>query len=98
MAFTAPIFAKLQVTQYEGESKSKGKIHLTSLIEVTVINFTYHFSTIVPLQHNAFVISFNYFLHSRGEEAFRLRDVDGRPERPPPVTCVRPDLNLSTHS
>jgi len=30
---------------YEGESKSKGKIHLTALIEVTVSNFTYHFST-----------------------------------------------------
>jgi len=30
---------------YEGESKSKGKIHLTALIEVTVINVTYHFST-----------------------------------------------------
>jgi len=30
---------------YEGESKSKGKIHLTVLIEVTASNFTYHFST-----------------------------------------------------
>jgi len=30
---------------YEGESKSKGKIHLTALLEVTVSNFTYHFST-----------------------------------------------------
>ena len=30
---------------YEGESKSKGKIHLTAVIEVTVSNFTYHFST-----------------------------------------------------
>jgi len=30
---------------YEGESKSKGKIHLTALIEVTVSNFTNHFST-----------------------------------------------------
>jgi len=29
---------------YEGESKSKGKIHLTALTEVTVNNFTYHFS------------------------------------------------------
>ena len=28
---------------YEGESKSKGKVHLTALIEVTVSNFTYHF-------------------------------------------------------
>ena len=31
--------------KYEGESKSEGKIHLTALIEVTVSNFTYHFST-----------------------------------------------------
>jgi len=31
--------------KYEEESKSKGEIHLTSLIEVTVSNFTYHFST-----------------------------------------------------
>jgi len=30
---------------YEGESKSKGKIHLTALIEVTVDIFTYNFST-----------------------------------------------------
>ena len=30
---------------YEGESKSKGKIHLTALIEVIVSNFTYYFST-----------------------------------------------------
>jgi len=30
---------------YEGESKSKGKIHLTAVIEVTVSNFTYNFST-----------------------------------------------------
>jgi len=30
---------------YKGESKSKGKIHLIALIEVTVSNFTYHFST-----------------------------------------------------
>jgi len=34
-----------QMTIYEGESKSKGKIHLMALIEVTVSNFTYHFST-----------------------------------------------------
>jgi len=27
---------------YEGESKSKGKIHLTALIEATVGNFTYY--------------------------------------------------------
>jgi len=27
-------------TLYEGESKSKGKIHLTALIEVTVSNFS----------------------------------------------------------
>ena len=32
-------------TLYEGESKSKGKIHLTALIEVTVNNFTYNVST-----------------------------------------------------
>jgi len=31
--------------KYEGDSKSKGKIHLTALTEVTVSNFTYHFST-----------------------------------------------------
>ena len=30
---------------YEGESESKGKIHFTALIEVTVSNFTYNFST-----------------------------------------------------
>jgi len=30
--------------------------------------------------------------------AFRLRDVDGRPERPSSVTRDRPDLNLFTHS
>jgi len=42
----------------EGESKSKGKIHLTALIEVTVTRF-YIFFYIVPLQHDAFVISFN---------------------------------------
>lgn len=30
---------------YKGESKSKGKIHLMALIEVTVSSFTYHFST-----------------------------------------------------
>ena len=28
----------------------------------------------------------------------KLRDIDGRPERPSSVTRVRPDLNLSTHS
>jgi len=31
--------------RYEGESKSKGKLHLTALTEVTASNFTYHFST-----------------------------------------------------
>jgi len=31
--------------RYDGESKSKGKINLTALIEVTVSNVTYHFST-----------------------------------------------------
>jgi len=30
---------------YKGDSKSKGKIHLTAVIEVTVSNFTYYFST-----------------------------------------------------
>jgi len=30
---------------YEGDSKSKGKIRLTAVIEVTVSNFTYYFST-----------------------------------------------------
>ena len=33
---------------YEGKPKRKGKIHLTDLIEVTVSNFTYHFSTQSP--------------------------------------------------
>ena len=33
------------LVKYEAESKSKGKIHLTALIEVTVGNFIYHFST-----------------------------------------------------
>ena len=31
--------------RYEGDSKSKGKIHLTAVIQVTVSNFTYYFST-----------------------------------------------------
>jgi len=31
--------------KYEGDSKSKGKIHLTAVIQVTVSNFTYYFST-----------------------------------------------------
>jgi len=30
---------------YEGDSKSKGKIRLTAVKEVTVSNFTYYFST-----------------------------------------------------
>ena len=30
---------------YEGDSKRKGKIHLTAVIQVTVSNFTYYFST-----------------------------------------------------
>jgi hypothetical protein len=30
---------------YEGESKSKGKKRVTALTEVTVSNYTYHFST-----------------------------------------------------
>ena len=33
---------------YGGESKSTGKIHLTTVIEVPVSNFTYHFSTQSP--------------------------------------------------
>ena len=33
------------VWSYEGDSKSKGKIHLTAVIQVTVSNFTYYFST-----------------------------------------------------
>ena len=35
----------IYIPLYVGESKSKGKIHLTALTEVTVSNFTYHFST-----------------------------------------------------
>jgi len=38
-------FKEEVLLKYEGESKCKGKIHLTTLIEVTVSNFTYHFST-----------------------------------------------------
>ena len=40
-------FILLQYYQdtYEGESKIKDNIYLTVLIEVTVSNFTYHFST-----------------------------------------------------
>jgi hypothetical protein len=30
---------------YEGDSKSKGKIHVTAVIQITVSNFTYSFST-----------------------------------------------------
>ena len=82
----------------EVKSKSKGKNTFNgfnrSNCEQCYISFFY----IVTLQHNAFVISFNQFLYSCQEEAFRLRDVDGRPERPSSVTRVRPDLNLSTHS
>jgi len=33
------------IVKYEGDSKSKGKIHLTAVIQVTVSNFTYYFST-----------------------------------------------------
>ena len=33
------------IHKYEGDSKSKGKIHLTAVIQVTVSNFTYYFST-----------------------------------------------------
>ena len=42
-----PVF-NIMVTidiKYEGDSKSKGKIHLTAVIQVTVSNFTYYFST-----------------------------------------------------
>ena len=38
----------IHLTMYKGESKSKGKIHLTALIAVTVSNFTNHFSTHSP--------------------------------------------------
>ena len=30
---------------YEGDSKSKDRIHLTAIIKVSMSNFTYHFST-----------------------------------------------------
>ena len=45
--FVLSLSSLLQFMQhyYDGESKSKGKIHLTALIDVTVSNFTYHFST-----------------------------------------------------
>jgi len=45
--FVLSLSSLLQFMQhyYDGESKSKGKIHLTALIEVTVSSFTYHFST-----------------------------------------------------
>ena len=33
---------------YEGEAKSKGKIHLMALTEVTMSNFTHHFFTQSP--------------------------------------------------
>ena len=39
------LFLSFFLSLYEGKSKSKGKIHLTALIEVTVSNFTYDFST-----------------------------------------------------
>ena len=39
--------------------KSKFKIHLTTLIEVTVRKLYISLFYTVPLQHNAFVISFN---------------------------------------
>jgi len=39
------IYIYIYIYTHEGESKIKGKIHLTALIEVTVSNFTYHFST-----------------------------------------------------
>ena len=40
--------SSLVIVIYKGESKSKDKIHLTALIEVTVSNFTYNFSTQSP--------------------------------------------------
>jgi len=46
--------AARELARYEVESKSKGRIHLMALIEVTVSNFTY-----IIFLHNAFVISFN---------------------------------------
>jgi hypothetical protein len=55
-AFRKSSVVKLE--KYEGESKSKGKKHLTALTEVTV-QFYISFYFIVPLQHNAFVILFN---------------------------------------
>jgi len=45
MGFKYGLELYVHVGTYEGESKSKGKIHLMALIEVTVSNFTYHFST-----------------------------------------------------
>ena len=39
------LFADAVLFKYEGDSKSKGKIHLTAVIQVTVSNFTYYFST-----------------------------------------------------
>ena len=41
--------------------------------------FYISFFYIVPLQHNAFFISFNQFLYSCGEEAFRLFSKPGVP-------------------
>jgi hypothetical protein len=38
-------FKQTDALVYEGDSKSKGKIHLTAVIQVTVSNFTYYFST-----------------------------------------------------
>jgi len=40
-----PVFLESKYAINEEESKSSGKIHLTALIEVTVSNFTYNFST-----------------------------------------------------
>ena len=87
---------------YEGESKSKGRIHLTAVIEVTVRNFTYHFSRQSPcntMHLSDTVIRLSSLIMASALSMWScVRNVDGRPERPSSVTRVRPDLNLSTHS
>jgi len=44
---------------YERDSKSKGKIHLTAAIQVTVSNFTYYFSTESPCNTMYLLYKFN---------------------------------------
>ena len=39
-----------------GRNKSKGKIHLTALIDVTESNFTYHFSTQSPCNTMCYIV------------------------------------------